>query len=70
MQKVPDLKPFTESDTLSLDIEHRKAETAHERGGLMASIGQSAVGTMFYETDGVLLSALCASLPGSNQRFH
>ncbi|GJJ11414.1 hypothetical protein Clacol_005647 [Clathrus columnatus] len=47
----PDLKLFLESDTFALDIKHRKAEIAHERGGLMASIGSSLVGPKFYETD-------------------
>jgi sorting nexin-1/2 len=36
-----------------LQIKHRKAEIAHERGGLMASIGSSLVGPRFYETDEV-----------------
>ena len=34
-----------------LQIKHRKAEIAHEKGGLMASIGQSIAGPRFYETD-------------------
>ncbi|KAJ7446757.1 Vps5 C terminal like-domain-containing protein [Mycena latifolia] len=38
--KDPDLKLFLESDTFALDIKHRKAEIAQERGGLMATIGQ------------------------------
>ncbi|KAL0953850.1 hypothetical protein HGRIS_005026 [Hohenbuehelia grisea] len=49
--KDADLKLFLESDTFSLDIKHRKAEIAHERGGLMASIGHSIAGPRFYETD-------------------
>ncbi|KAJ8095282.1 Vacuolar protein sorting-associated protein vps5 [Marasmius tenuissimus] len=49
--KDPDLKLFLESDTFSLDIKHRKAELAHERGGLMASIGQSIAGPRFHESD-------------------
>ncbi|KAF8906285.1 Vps5 C terminal like-domain-containing protein [Gymnopilus junonius] len=49
--KDPDLKLFLESDTFSLDIKHRKAEIAQERGGLIASIGQSITGPRFYETD-------------------
>ena len=53
LQKDPDLKLFLESDTFSLDIKHRKAEIAHERGGLMASLGQSIVGPRFHETDEV-----------------
>ena len=69
LQKDPDLKLFLESDTFSLDIKHRKAETAHERGGLMASIGQSIVGPRFYETDEVFLLVPCASLLGSNRLF-
>ncbi|KIJ65594.1 hypothetical protein HYDPIDRAFT_174995 [Hydnomerulius pinastri MD-312] len=51
LAKDPDLKLFLESDTFSLDIKHRKAELSHERGGLMASIGQSLTGPRFYETD-------------------
>ncbi|KAJ3504216.1 hypothetical protein NLJ89_g8051 [Agrocybe chaxingu] len=53
--KDPDLKLFLESDTFSLDIKHRKAELAQERGGLIASIGQSIAGPRFYETDEVVL---------------
>jgi len=49
--KDADLKLFLESDTFSLDIKHRKAEIANERGGLMASIGQSITGPRFVETD-------------------
>ncbi|KAI9458113.1 Vps5-domain-containing protein [Russula earlei] len=49
--KDADLKFFLESDTFSLDIKHRKAELASERGGLMASIGQSITGPRFVETD-------------------
>ncbi|KAF9266929.1 Vps5-domain-containing protein [Marasmius fiardii PR-910] len=49
--KDPDLKLFLESDTFSLDIKHRKAEIAHERGGLMASIGQTITGPRFHESD-------------------
>ncbi|KDR80722.1 hypothetical protein GALMADRAFT_241141, partial [Galerina marginata CBS 339.88] len=49
--KDPDLKLFLESDSFALDIKHRKAEIAHERGGLIASIGQSITGPRFYETD-------------------
>jgi sorting nexin-1/2 len=51
--KDPDLKMFLESDTFALDIKQRKAEIANERGGLMASIGQSLAGPRFYETDEV-----------------
>ncbi|PPR08142.1 hypothetical protein CVT24_012356 [Panaeolus cyanescens] len=51
LSKDPDLKLFLESDTFSLDIKHRKAEIAHERGGFMASIGQTITGPRFYETD-------------------
>ncbi|KAF8513412.1 Vps5 C terminal like-domain-containing protein [Hysterangium stoloniferum] len=46
-----DLKMFLESDSFVLDIKHRKAEIAHERGGLIASIGKSIIGSGFYETD-------------------
>jgi len=49
--KDADLKLFLESDTFSLDIKHRKAELANERGGLMASIGQSITGPRFVEVD-------------------
>lgn len=49
--KDTDLKLFLESDTFSLDIKHRKAELANERGGLMASIGQSITGPRFVEMD-------------------
>lgn len=51
LAKDPDLKLFLESDTFSLDIKHRKAELSHERGGLMASIGQTLAGSRFHETD-------------------
>ncbi|KAH8093274.1 Vps5 C terminal like-domain-containing protein [Cristinia sonorae] len=51
LQKDPDFKAFLESDSFSLDIKHRKAELAHEKGGLMASIGQTIAGPRFYETD-------------------
>ena len=34
-------------------IKHRKAEIAHEKGGLMATIGQTIAGPRFYETDEV-----------------
>ncbi|KAL4248104.1 hypothetical protein ABKN59_007781 [Abortiporus biennis] len=51
LQKDTDLKLFLESDTFALDIKHRKAEIAHEKGGLMASIGQTIAGPRFYETD-------------------
>jgi len=49
--KDSDLKLFLESDTFALDIKQRKAELAHERGGFMASIGQSIAGPRFHETD-------------------
>ncbi|KAH9004759.1 Vps5-domain-containing protein [Lactarius hatsudake] len=49
--KDADLKLFLESDTFSLDIKHRKAELANERGGLMASIGQSITSSRFVEMD-------------------
>ncbi|KIK98175.1 hypothetical protein PAXRUDRAFT_134722 [Paxillus rubicundulus Ve08.2h10] len=51
LSKDPDLKFFLESDTFALDIKHRKAEISHERGGLMASIGQTLTGPRFHETD-------------------
>ncbi|KAG6891588.1 hypothetical protein C0992_002626 [Termitomyces sp. T32_za158] len=49
--KDPDLRLFLESDTFSLDIKHRKAEIAHEQGGILASIGQTITGPRFHETD-------------------
>ncbi|EDR13983.1 uncharacterized protein LACBIDRAFT_151832, partial [Laccaria bicolor S238N-H82] len=49
--KDADLRTFLESDSFALDIKHRKAEIAHERGGLIASIGQTISGPRFYETD-------------------
>ncbi|KAI0741589.1 Vps5 C terminal like-domain-containing protein [Daedaleopsis nitida] len=51
LQKDTDLRLFLESDTFALDIKHRKAELAHEKGGLMAAIGQTIAGPRFYETD-------------------
>lgn len=36
-----------------MQIKHRKAEIANERGGLMASIGQTIAGPRFHETDEV-----------------
>ncbi|THH32468.1 hypothetical protein EUX98_g1726 [Antrodiella citrinella] len=51
LQKDPDFKMFLESDSFSLDIKHRKAEIAHEKGGLMATLGQTIAGPRFYETD-------------------
>lgn len=51
LAKDPDLKFFLESDSFALDIKHRKSESAHERGGLMASIGQTLTGSRFHETD-------------------
>ena len=41
------------SDTLALDVKHRKAETAHEYRGLTVSIGKSIIGPRFYEIDEV-----------------
>ncbi|KAG5641906.1 hypothetical protein DXG03_003973 [Asterophora parasitica] len=49
--KDADLRLFLESDTFSLDIKHRKAEISHERGGVLASIGQTIAGPRFHETD-------------------
>ncbi|KAH7907478.1 Vps5 C terminal like-domain-containing protein, partial [Hygrophoropsis aurantiaca] len=49
--KDADFESFLYSDSFALDIKHRKAESAHERGGLMASIGQTLTGPRFYETD-------------------
>ncbi|KAF8659901.1 hypothetical protein AX16_001785 [Volvariella volvacea WC 439] len=51
LMKDVDLKFFLESDTFALDVKHRKAEMAHERGGLMASLGQTIAGPRFHETD-------------------
>ncbi|KAI6041276.1 Vps5 C terminal like-domain-containing protein, partial [Pisolithus marmoratus] len=51
LAKDQDLKFFLESDTFALDVKHKKAESAHERGGLMASIGQTLTGPRFHETD-------------------
>ncbi|KIK23005.1 hypothetical protein PISMIDRAFT_101241 [Pisolithus microcarpus 441] len=51
LAKDADLKFFLESDTFALDVKHKKMESAHERGGLMASIGQTLTGTRFHETD-------------------
>ncbi|PIL25126.1 hypothetical protein GSI_13015 [Ganoderma sinense ZZ0214-1] len=51
LQKDTDLKMFLESDTFALDIKHRKAEIAQEKGGLMAAIGQTIAGPRFYEID-------------------
>ena len=69
LQKDLDLKLFLESDTFALDIKHRKAEIAHERGGLMASIGQSIVGPRFYETDEVVLSNPTRHVQGLTNRL-
>ncbi|KAF8809467.1 Vps5-domain-containing protein [Phlegmacium glaucopus] len=49
--KDSDMRMFLESDSFALDIKHRKAEIAHERGGIIASIGQTITGPRFYETD-------------------
>ncbi|KAF5383683.1 hypothetical protein D9615_003643 [Tricholomella constricta] len=49
--KDADLRLFLESDTFALDIKHRKAEIAHERGGVLASIGHTIAGPRFHETD-------------------
>ncbi|KAF8498602.1 Vps5-domain-containing protein [Russula emetica] len=61
---VPEKSPFGSFDDqfvqqrrsalencISLDTKHRKAEMANERGGLMASIGQSTTGPRFVEID-------------------
>lgn len=39
-------------------MKHRKAESAHEKGGLIASIGQTLAGPRFYETDEVSFRCL------------
>jgi sorting nexin-1/2 len=49
----PYVSLFSCSNLCIMQIKHRKAEIAHERGGLMASIGQTIVGPRFYETDEV-----------------
>ncbi|KAL1666430.1 Vps5 C terminal like-domain-containing protein [Schizophyllum commune] len=49
--KDADLRLFLESDTFSLDIKHRKSEIAHERGGMLGSLGQVLTGPRFHETD-------------------
>jgi sorting nexin-1/2 len=49
--KDSDLRMFLESDSFALDIKHRKAEIAHERGGILGSIGQTITGPRFHETD-------------------
>ncbi len=41
-----------------LQVKHRKAEIAQERGGIIASIGQTIAGPRFYETDEVSLCYL------------
>ncbi|KAI0073528.1 Vps5-domain-containing protein [Panus rudis PR-1116 ss-1] len=51
LQKDPDFTFFLESDSFALDVKHRKAEIAQEKGGVLASIGQSLAGPRFYETD-------------------
>ncbi|KAL4065858.1 Vps5 C terminal like-domain-containing protein [Scleroderma citrinum] len=51
LAKDSDLRFFLESDTFALDMKHRKVDSAHERGGLMASIGQTLTGPRFHETD-------------------
>lgn len=45
-------------DNCFLQIKHRKAEMAHEKGGLMASIGQTLTGPRFHETDEVSMMML------------
>ncbi|KIY51846.1 Vps5-domain-containing protein, partial [Fistulina hepatica ATCC 64428] len=45
--KDPDLKSFLESDTFSLDVKHR----SNDRGGIMASLGQTLTTPRFRETD-------------------
>jgi hypothetical protein len=44
-----------------LQVKHRKAELAQERGGIIASIGQTIAGPRFYETDEVSLYYLGAA---------
>ena len=38
-------------------IKHRKSEIAHERGGMLGSLGQVLTGPRFHETDEVHLYA-------------
>ncbi|EIM86643.1 Vps5-domain-containing protein [Stereum hirsutum FP-91666 SS1] len=49
--KDADLRFFLESDNFALDIKHRKAELAQEKGGLLANLGQSIAGPRFIEND-------------------
>ncbi|TFY66263.1 hypothetical protein EVG20_g4834 [Dentipellis fragilis] len=53
LMKDADLKLFLESDTFSLDIKHRKAEIAQERGsgGLMYNLGLAGLTQTYVETD-------------------
>ncbi|KAA1470300.1 Vps5-domain-containing protein [Dentipellis sp. KUC8613] len=53
LMKDTDLKLFLESDTFSLDIKHRKAEIAQERGsgGLMYNLGLTGLTQTYVETD-------------------
>lgn len=51
LSQDPDLKMFLESDTFSLDSKHRRGEIAHDRGGVLASIGHAVSGPKFHETD-------------------
>lgn len=53
-----DCVPTIGNCSIRHQIKHRKAEIAHERGGLMASLGQTIAGPRFYETDEVRLSLL------------
>ncbi|KAF8315352.1 Vps5-domain-containing protein [Clavulina sp. PMI_390] len=45
----PDLQLFLESDSFALDIKHRSRDS--DRGGIMATIGNTITGPKFYETD-------------------
>ena len=39
-------------------IKHRKSEIAHERGGMLGSLGQVLTGPRFHETDEVRAYAM------------
>jgi sorting nexin-1/2 len=43
-------------------MKHRKAEIAQERGGLIASIGQSIAGPRFHESDEVPFQLLVCEI--------
>ncbi|KDQ61732.1 hypothetical protein JAAARDRAFT_123601, partial [Jaapia argillacea MUCL 33604] len=67
--KDGDLRCFLESDSFALDIKHRKAELAQERGGLMATLGQTLGGSRFYEMDEVSFISLWRMLDARDTWF-